>query len=255
MSRKLTEAYNVLFNNFARIFVLISYAFIAMALSTTYSWEAMWARGLEPGQAFDAGRPEAALLAIIEGSGVGGLTSVPPVSLSGKRAFDPGCGRGYSLKALKEFGCESVLGLELAPTAVAAARESLAAQGMENSDSLVMEGDFFDFEAPEPFDLVYDCTFLCAIPPERRVEWATRMGSLLKSGGDLVTLIFPCREGAQDPADSTKAGPGPPYNMSPRLVEGLLLPAAFSLHSIEKVPSELVTRPFAGEYIARWTRT
>ena len=117
-----------------------------------------------------------------------------------------------------------------------------------------LEGDFFDFEAPWPTDLFYDCTFLWAIPPEKRVACATKTGSLLESGGDLVTPIFPSREVTQDPADSIKAGPGSPNNMSPRLVEGLLLPASFSLCSIKKAPSELFTSPFAGEFIARQTR-
>lgn len=90
----------------------------------------MWGKGLKPGTAFDAAKPETALLAIIAGSGVTGLNaSAEPLALEGQRAFVPGCGRGYAVGALSGGGAASVVGLELAPTAVAEARSYLASAG------------------------------------------------------------------------------------------------------------------------------
>jgi hypothetical protein len=39
------------------------------------------------------------------------------------------------------------------------------------------------------FDVIYDCTFLCAIQPEMRQQWAAQHAALLKPDGELVTLM------------------------------------------------------------------
>jgi hypothetical protein len=36
---------------------------------------------------------------------------------------------------------------------------------------------------------VYDCTFLCAIDPTRRQEWAKQMSKLIRPGGEIVSLV------------------------------------------------------------------
>jgi hypothetical protein len=102
--------------------------------------------------------------------------------------------------------------------------------------------------------VVFDCTFLCAIQPGRRAEWAAKMADVVAPGGELITLIFPVKPGAPDPQDG-EVGSGPPFNMSPRLVAGLLEGTGlFSQTSCEAVPADMATRQFAGEYLARWTR-
>ena len=55
---------------------------------------------------------------------------------------------------------------------------------------------FFDLDTSDPsqlFDFVYDYTFLCALHPTVRVEWAKKMAKLVKQDGELLTLIFPIR--------------------------------------------------------------
>ena len=87
---------------------------------------------------FDCSGSSPALVHLL-GSG-GGL-----VEAAGKRAFVPGCGRGYDLAALVAAGATQAVGLELAPTAVAAAREYLAQQPGLNPEAVpVVEGDFFE---------------------------------------------------------------------------------------------------------------
>ena len=87
------------------------------------------------------------------------------------------------------------------------------------------------------------------------------MAQIVRPGGELVVLVFPVRqdvEGGADPGDELLSNPGsgPPYSMTPLLVQRLLLPPGgqFSLASCEKVPDRLITRNFAGEYIARFIR-
>ena len=249
-------------------------AMASVAASAGADWEVMWSRGLAPGQAFDAAKPELALQALIPGSGVTGLpTASGSLALSGKRALVPGCGRGYAVEALSRGGASSVEGLEISATAARAATDYLgktlgSSSSSSSSSWMINEGNFFELEVDEegksgrqPFDLVYDCTFLCAIPPASRQAWAAKMAQIVRPGGELVVLVFPVRqdvEGGADPGDELLSNPGsgPPYSMTPLLVQRLLLPPGgqFSLASCEKVPDRLITRNFAGEYIARFIR-
>ena len=218
------------------------------------AWERMWAGGLAPGAAFDAGRAEPALVALLAAS--------PTPALPVGRALVPGCGRGYAVAALADAGYDA-LGVDIAPTGVAAARAHLAAARPEGGGARcrVERADFFEpgeCGGSEAFDLVYDCTFLCAIPPERRAAWAERVDAQLRPGGELVALVFPApAPGAPDPADAADtaaaAGRGPPFAISPRLVERLLAPRGFERVLVEAVPE--ARRARAGrEFITRWRK-
>ncbi|KAE8150625.1 hypothetical protein BDV25DRAFT_129389 [Aspergillus avenaceus] len=56
------------------------------------------------------------------------------------------------------------------------------------------------------FDLIYDYTFLCALHPQMRPQWATRMAQILTHDGLLVCLEFPMYK------DPTL--PGPPWGLN-----------------------------------------
>ena len=81
----------------------------------------------------------------------------------------------------------------------------------------VVCADFFTLDHRARYDLIWDCTFLCALEPEARSRWAEQMRTLLSPGGELLTAVFPIgeREG------------GPPYAMSVPLVRSLLEPLGF----------------------------
>jgi len=64
----------------------------------------------------------------------------------------------------------------------------------------IVEGDFFadqwweecfDGEEKKGFDLVYDYTFFCALPPILRSKWAARQAQILAPDGRLICLEFP----------------------------------------------------------------
>ena len=205
------------------------------------NWESMWAGGLKPGQAFDAAKCEPAFTKLLSTA-----TGLPT-----GRALVPGCGRGYAVAALARAGYDAT-GLDIAPTAAAAANEYLASgaeEGIEGLPCRVEAADFFDYTGS--FDLIYDCTFLCAIQPEERSSWAQKMDELLTpETGELVTLIFPV-------ASPPYTG-GPPYCMSPELVTSLLEPLGFEALSMSEVPSNELARGgkvgSSKEFIARWRR-
>ncbi len=116
---------------------------------------------------------------------------------------------------LPRYGFDAY-GVDGSSTAVAAA-ENLAQDPtkmqqfpVQNSQAgrgsaKVLEGDFFSNRWLEktgisqldgPFDLIYDYTFLCALPPSLRPRWAARMSELLAPDGTLICLewvAFPTR--------------------------------------------------------------
>ena len=197
-------------------------------------WESMWAGGLEPGDAFDAAEPLPMLCKLVS---AGTLGRRGKRGERRRRALVPGCGRGYAATELAKV-CDEALGIDIAPTAVRAAEARLRALQAASGDDgggggaggeaaaqaasvSFREADFFsEADLGGAFDVVYDYTFLCAIPPGRRADWAARMAALLVPGtGQLVTVIFPI---------CGKSG-GPPFAMSEQLVGDLLLPLGFTL--------------------------
>lgn len=149
----------------------------------------------------------------------------------GGRALVPGCGSGYELKSLHERGWP-VLGLDFSAAAVAQAQRELGPLG-----HLVRVGDFF---APAPdlagFSLVYERTFLCALPPALHPAYARRMAGLIAPGGVLCGFFF------LGPEDEP-----PPHALTQEQINALLGPD-FELTEDRPVPDSLPL--FAGK--ERW---
>ena len=94
----------------------------------------------------------------------------------------PGAGRAYDALALAASGFARVVALELSPSACDAAKREIEASGHPRAASVeVCCGDFFRHTGA--YDLVWDCTFLCALDPSVRERWAAAHRSLLKPQG------------------------------------------------------------------------
>ncbi|CAN0132032.1 unnamed protein product, partial [Discosporangium mesarthrocarpum] len=147
-------------------------------------WEQTWASGLAKGDMWDTGEVSPALEDLLQ-KGV----------LPKGRALVPGCGRGYEPVALGRYGYDTV-GLDLSPTGIAEAQKLLEEEGPLQGKVEFRAGDFFQFSAAKEgkFDFILDYTFLCALNPAVREDWADRIVSLLAPEGELVTLIFPIME-------------------------------------------------------------
>ncbi|OTB18792.1 hypothetical protein K445DRAFT_307680 [Daldinia sp. EC12] len=175
----------------------------------TSGWDELWQSGED--DLWDRGKPSPALIDFIE--------SRPDVlrpSREGRRlrALVPGCGKGYDVVMLALHGFDAY-GLEVSKKGVEVARAYAANELAEprafnygNKEEWPVEkrgevhfiaGDFFrkGWEAQcgdtklEGFDLIYDYTFLCALVPEMRKDWARRMRELLAPTGVLICLEFP----------------------------------------------------------------
>ncbi|KAI5462360.1 S-adenosyl-L-methionine-dependent methyltransferase [Mariannaea sp. PMI_226] len=146
-----------------------------------------------------------------------------------KKALVPGCGRGHDVLLLSSWGYD-VWGLDYSSTAKEQAIENQknaeaagsykAVHGLEKGAIHWVTGDFFGQEWTESigsdfkFDLIYDYTFLCALPREARPQWSKRITELLAHDGRLVCLEFPTAK--------PMSADGPPWGVSPELYEALL---------------------------------
>jgi len=155
----------------------------------------------------------------------------------------PGAGRAYDAAALAADGTRSVVAVDVSPTACAEAERYLASLPLKPEVAVVC-GDFFSLEGD--FDLVWDCTFLCALDPSTRETWAAKMNELLKPDGALCTLIFPI---GKPPGD------GPPWDLSLDLLRDLLAPHGFKPTKVTDFPprTHMDKAPF-GNTVALWER-
>jgi SAM-dependent methyltransferase len=116
----------------------------------------------------------------------------------------PGCGLGHDVRELAALGVP-VVGLDLAATAIARARE-FPGIGTEQYEV----GDFLDpaWCAGRGFSGLWEHTCFCAIDPENRDRYAAAAGACLADGGLLAGVFF------LTPYDPGEDSTGPPFATS-----------------------------------------
>ncbi len=154
-----------------------------------------------------------------------------------------GAGRGYDAFALASAGWQ-VTGLDLAPTAATAFEAERASRGVAPAQARIALGDFFTWNPPQRFDVIWDYTFLCALPPGQRHRWGARMDELLAPGGVLATLVFPMVH----PDDGYT---GPPWPLFPDDIAAVL-PSWTRTH--EAVPTHSHPGRESKERVCLWQR-
>ena len=100
------------------------------------------------------------------------------------RVLVPGAGRSPEPLRLAEAGFGVTI-VDAAPSAVAVQQEWLQGTGAE-----AFVADLFTWEPPAPFDLIYDQTCLCALPPALWPDYAARLAGWLRPGGQLFALFM-----------------------------------------------------------------
>ena len=96
----------------------------------------------------------------------------------------PGCGSARDVAFFAESGW-SVLGIDFSAAALAAAQAAIGAHAAR-----LRLGDFFAPIAEEPFALVYERAFLCALPRRLWRDWGKRVAELLRPGGLLAGFFY-----------------------------------------------------------------
>lgn len=163
-------------------------------------WEGRWKSGQTP---WDHGRAAPPFIEFVGKAG-------PPQG----RVLIPGPGSGHDVRFFAESGA-SVTGLDIAPSAVAAAQER-----NPHPRARYKVGNILD-PAPElhgQFDWVIEHTCLCAMDPELWQVYAAAIPRLLKPGGQFLALFY------RNPHDDE----GPPFGISAATIDALF-GSAFSL--------------------------
>jgi SAM-dependent methyltransferase len=132
-------------------------------------WDLRYQANFAP---WDAGRVPARLREFVE------------ASPSTRRTLVPGCGSAWDVRFFAERGWD-VMGLDFSAEAVAAARAVLGPHG-----DRVRQGDVFAPIAGEPFELVYERAFLCALPRRLWPDWSRRVGELVARDGLLAGFFY-----------------------------------------------------------------
>ena len=168
-------------------------------------WTIRYATGRTP---WDFGGVPAALKSFLASSSTPG------------RVLIPGCGSGYEVQAFHTAGYD-VTGIDFSPAAVDQAKRVLGTLAER-----VILGDFFTHDfGPHCFDLIYERTFLCSMPPSRWPDYANRVADLLSAKGKLIGIFLYAEQSA----------PGPPYPLTEKQAEQLFA------SRFQPVRSELVT--------------
>jgi len=153
-------------------------------------WDARYARGETP---WDFHGVPAALKAFLKTSPTGS-------------ALIPGCGSAYEVRAFDEAGWK-VTAIDFSPIAVERARSQLGSL----SDRVVQD-DFFTHDfGSQRFDLIYERTFLCSLPPNLWPAYVKRTTQLLRHGGKIAGIFL----------YGDEAEP-PPYPLTPAKANELL---------------------------------
>ncbi|XP_047311094.1 probable thiol methyltransferase 2 [Impatiens glandulifera] len=164
-------------------------------------WEKCWEQQVTP---WDLGQPTPVMLHLHQ------MGMLPK-----GRLLVPGCGSGRDVTAIASPD-RYVVGIDISDKAIKKAIELSTSSPNVDCFTFLKE-DFFSWQPDELFDLIFDYTFFCAIEPNKRLAWASRMRDLLKPEGELITLMFPI---------SDHVG-GPPYKVSVADYEEALLPMGF----------------------------
>ena len=162
----------------------------------TTSWDDSYTGAAPP--PWDIGRPQAAYIRLAEEGRLSG------------RLLDSGCGTGEHALLAASRGAD-VTGIDVAPTAIARAREKAAQRGL---DARFEVGDALDLEhLGSTFDTVIDSGVFHVFGDEDRARYVESLAAVLQPGGACYLMCFSDRQ---------------PGDWGPRRVRADELRAAFS---------------------------
>jgi len=104
------------------------------------------------------------------------------------RILIPGCGNSYEAEYLMQQGFKDLTVIDIAEEPVNRLKQVLA--DYEGKELEILHGDFFTCDFADPFDLVREQTFFCALDRRLRPVYVERMSAILKQGGLLAGVLF-----------------------------------------------------------------
>ncbi|GIG77597.1 hypothetical protein Pka01_07240 [Planotetraspora kaengkrachanensis] len=139
---------------------------------TGQSWDASYHDGPAP---WDIGRPQPAIVRLAAEGGFAGAV------------LDAGCGTGENTLHVASHGF-SVLGVDVAETALAIARENAAGRGIAAEFAIA---DAFQLgRLGRRFETVLDCGLLHTFDADERPGYVASLASVTERGGTVYVLCF-----------------------------------------------------------------
>ena len=96
----------------------------------------------------------------------------------------PGGGNSYEAEYLHKLGFKNVYVVDISSTALSNFQKRVSSFPNQH----LINSNFFDLK--DSFDLIIEQTFFCALNPNLRPEYASKMSELLVANGKLVGLLF-----------------------------------------------------------------
>lgn len=96
----------------------------------------------------------------------------------------PGAGNAYEAEYLHQQGFKNVHVLDIAEQAIESFKKRVPNFPQEH----LITANFFEHVGE--YDLIFEQTFFCALPPELRQNHSNKMNELLKESGVLVGVMF-----------------------------------------------------------------
>ncbi|BAH51605.1 class I SAM-dependent methyltransferase [Rhodococcus opacus] len=187
-------------------------------------WDASYQNGPAP---WDIGRPQPAIVHLASNGRFAGAV------------LDAGCGTGDNALHVASLGSR-VLGVDVAETAVAIAREKAGARGI---DAEFVVGDAFELDRlGRSFETVLDCGLFHTFEGDERNDYVTSVASVTRPGATLYVLCF------------SDAGP---EDSGPHPVGEDELRAAFGRGGwkVEAVEPSRIETTFAEDGVPAWLAT
>lgn len=113
------------------------------------------------------------------------LSIVPEYFKTNTNALVIGCGLGHDVAMLHEAGINAA-GLDISETALKLAREAHPELG----DVWILDDLFTISARTSSYDLVWEHTCYCAIPPDKRNDYVTSVYDLLKPNAYFAGVFF-----------------------------------------------------------------
>lgn len=167
------------------------------------------------------------------------LHSLDSGALQPCRILVPGCGAGHEVVRLAAAGFE-VTALDYADQAIDLLMRRLQANGLR---ATVLQADVRQWQAPQPFDAIWEQTCLCALYPDDWTRYAQQLHRWLHPQGQLFALFM------QSPKPGAQQGAieGPPYHCD-ILAMRAMFPA--SLWDWPKPPYPRISHPSGSAELA-----
>lgn len=137
----------------------------------------------------------------------------------------PGSGNSYEAAYLFEQGFSNVFIVDISDYPL----DQFKQRYPQFPAHQVLHQDFFSLH--ETFDLILEQTFFCALPPDKRPEYASKVYELLQPQGKLVGLLF------DDPLNDDH----PPFGGSQEEYRGYFTPY-FRFHTFEAAYNSIPPR-------------